>query len=165
MLEPCFGCGALVSKTEGPVHRYLGASPGCWATYCELLEKEYGDFRYARMHQLSVEAYCAQHPGSPSPQTIQSVAVHLISLHLQLECGLPPKDMIAARQQAASLGKEGKKNFVWLEPPASPGEVTVLDVYNAQNPTEYVERVREWAESSWEAWSPHHETVRRWAAP
>ncbi len=164
MLEPCFGCGALVPRLDGPTHRYLGASPGCWATYGKLLEKEYSDFRYARVHQFSVDAYCTQHPGTPSPQTIQSVAVHLISLHLQLECGLSPEDMIAARQQATSLGKEGKKDFAWLEPPASLGEVTVIYARDAKNSTEYVERVREWAESSWEAWSPYHETVRRWAA-
>ena len=90
-LRPCVGCGALVPEIEGPTHRYLGASPGCWAVYGEVLEKEYGDYlRYAPVHRLTVDAYAAQHPGVPSPQSIQSVAVHLIRLHLVLERGLRP---------------------------------------------------------------------------
>lgn len=86
-LRPCVGCGALVPEIEGPTHRYLGAPPGCWAVYGEVLEKEYGDCsRYALNHRLTVDA--AQHPGVPSPQSIQSVAVHLIRLYL--ERGLRP---------------------------------------------------------------------------
>src|SRR5262245_21594553 len=26
----CVGCGGLVPKMEGPTHRYMEASPGCW---------------------------------------------------------------------------------------------------------------------------------------
>ena len=157
-LRPCVGCGARVPDVEGPTHRYLGASPGCWAIFGEISEREYGDYRYARVHQLTVDAYCVQHPGVPSAQTIQSVAVHLIGLHLQLERRLRPERVMAARQKAATR----KGDFVWLEPPASLGEITVLYVRDAKDPAEHEERVREWARSAWEAWSPHHETVRRW---
>ena len=159
-LRPCVGCGALVPEIEGPTHRYLGASPGCWAVYGEVLEKEYGDYlRYAPVHRLTVDAYAAQHPGVPSPQSIQSVAVHLIRLHLVLERGLRPERANAAMQWTVSRSK----GFVWLDPPESLGEITVLDVRDAKDPDEHIERVREWARSVWEAWAPHHETVRRWA--
>ena len=147
-------------EIEGPTHRYLGASPGCWAVYGEVLEKEYGDYlRYAPVHRLTVDAYAAQHPGVPSPQSIQSVAVHLIRLHLVLERGLRPERANAAMQWTVSRSKR----FVWLDPPVSLGEITILDVRDAKDPDEHIERVREWARLVWEAWAPHHETVRRWA--
>jgi len=149
-------CGALVPDIDGPTHRYIGASPGCWAIFGEVTEREYGDYRYARVHQLTVDAYCVQHPGVPSPQTIQSVGVHLIGLYLQLGRGLRPERVTAARQRVAS----GKRRFVWLEPPASLGEITVSYVRDAQDPAEHEERVREWAISVWEDWAP---TTRRCA--
>ena len=88
-LKACVGCGAMVPDLEGPTHRYIGASPGCWAAYGRLSEKEASDFRFMRYHQLTVDAYCVQHPGEPSPQSIRSVAVHLVGLHLQLERETP----------------------------------------------------------------------------
>ena len=63
----CTGCGALVPDTPGPTHRYIGASPQCWALFGEVLAREYSDFRYASVHQLTVDSYAAQHPGTPSP--------------------------------------------------------------------------------------------------
>jgi hypothetical protein len=42
-----------VPDIKGPTHDYIGASPGCWAIYGELSEKETGDFRIMRYHQLN----------------------------------------------------------------------------------------------------------------
>jgi len=153
----------MVPDINGPTHRYMGASPGCWALYSKLSE-EAGDFRYMRSHQLTVEAYCAQHPGVPSPQAVRSVAVHLVGLHLQLERGLPTQELYVARQRVATLGKQGKLGLRWLDPPASRGAVTVLDTFAAKDPVEHMRRAQGWAESVWEAWTLHHEVVRRWAA-
>ena len=148
---------------DGPVHRYIGASPGCWAAFGELSEKQLGDYRYGRSHQPAVDAYCVQHPGEPSPQAIRSVAVHLISLHVQLERGARPEELYALRQRVVDLAKRGSKRLFWLEPPTSTGKVTVLDVLGAQDPAGHEELVLRWAREAWEAWSPHHETIRRWA--
>ena len=163
-LRACAGCGAMVPDVDGPTHRYIGASPGCWAAYGRLSEREASDFRYMRHHQLTVDAYCAQHPGKPSPPSVQSVAVHLVGLHLQLERETPTKGLYAARQRISSLGKAGKLDLVWLEPPTSVGEITVLHALGACDLDEYAEVVRRWAEGVWEAWGAHHETVRFWAA-
>ena len=122
--------------------------------------REYSDRRYWPVHRLTVDAYAVQHPGKPSPQTIQSVAVHLISLYLVLERDCDPDEATNAMQQATTC----KQRFAWLKPPASLGEGTVVYVRDAKNPAEHKERVREWARSAWEVWSAHHETVRRWAA-
>lgn len=159
---PCPGCGALVPGVDGPTHRYVGASPGCWAAFGEVTGKEYGDLRYARVHGLTVDAYFAQHPGEPTPQAIRSVAVHLVGLFSQMERDLGPEELYEIHKRASSLAKEGRA-FFRLEPPAALGEKTVLYVLEADGPDEHAERVREWSRSVWEAWSPHHETVRRWA--
>jgi hypothetical protein len=160
-LRPCFGCGAPVPDEEGPTHRYLGASPGCWRLYGEVLGREYADYpRFAPVHRLTVDAYAAQHPGTPSPQSVGSVAAHLIRLHLQLERGLPHD---RANDAMLGISSRSKEDFVWLDPPDNLGGVTVLDVVDARDPEEHTERVRGWAASVWEAWAAHHETVRRWA--
>lgn len=164
-LEPdsCPGCGVRLPHTGGPTHRYIGASPGCWAAFGEVSEKEYGDFRYARVHGLTVDAYCAQHPGVLSPQAGRSVAVHLVGLCLQMERDLGPEELYAAHKRVSSLAKERKRGISWLDPPDLLVAHTILYVLDAEGPEEHADRVREWARSVWEAWAPHHETVRRWA--
>src|ERR687896_852498 len=127
ILRPCFGCGALVPEIDGPTHPYIGASPGCWAIYGEVLAKEYA---YPPVHRLTVDAYAAQHPGVPGRRSIQSVAVHLISLYLILERGYEPERATAAIREALESRSE---NFVWLDPPASLGGITVLDVREAED--------------------------------
>ena len=54
--ETCPGCGLLAPRSEGPVHRYMLSSPGCWALYGELLAREYGDVRYMAAHRLTIDA-------------------------------------------------------------------------------------------------------------
>jgi hypothetical protein len=128
--------------------------------YGEILEREYADYeRYFDVHRLTVDAYAAQHPGEPSRRATQSVAVHLIRLHLMLERGLQSEQANAAMQRVSSHGR-----FVWLEPPEAPEWITVLYVRGARDPAEHEARVREWAGSVWEAWREHHETFRRWAS-
>jgi hypothetical protein len=38
--------------------------------------------------------------------------------------------------------------------------LTIADVYGADDPQEHGERVRQWAESVWEAWASHHAWAR-----
>jgi hypothetical protein len=40
--------------------------------------------------------------------------------------------------------------------------VTVLDVQGSQTAMEHKANVRLWARSVWNAWAPHHATVREW---
>jgi hypothetical protein len=100
-LSPCPGCGALFPAHDGPVHRYIGASAGCWALFswsrepegtyvAELIEQSRIPESCASLpahnqalliESLWGDAYGAQHHGSSSPQAVQSVAVHLLNLH------------------------------------------------------------------------------------
>ena len=84
-LERCPDCGAVLPVLDGPTHRYLGASPACWATFSAL--NNAGDPPLAPGHliPLITDAYAVQHPGVPSPQAIQSVAVHLLAMTHDLD--------------------------------------------------------------------------------
>lgn len=155
----CIGCGGLVPRMDGPTHRYLESSPGCWQVYGEVLAREYSDPAFGALHRLTVDSYAVQHPGRPSAQAIQSVCLHLISLCLVLERGLAVG--YATRVMGAAAG--AKERFFWLDPPTSLGAVTVSDVAAVATPPEHEERVRAWAEAAWSAWAAHHSTVRGWA--
>ena len=159
-LERCAGCGALVPRGDGPTHPYIGASPGCWAIYGEVLARDYGEEAAAPVLQLAVDAYAAQHPGTPSRRSTQSVAVHLIILCLAFERGYDPARATEARRRALAH----RQDYVWLDPPASLGPLTILDAHQARDLAEHAARVERWARSVWETWAPHHETVRRWAS-
>jgi hypothetical protein len=154
----CPGCGAIFDDMEGPTHAYMESSPGCWAAFCEVLAREYSNPGLFDVHRLSVDAYAVQHPGKPSRQSIQSVTLHLLRLHLQLERGLRPE-----RANDAMLAlSEHKATFVWLEPPASRGSVTVAEVVPCVEVEAHRAAVSAWARSALSAWSLHRGTLDRW---
>jgi len=136
----------------------MESSPGCWAVFGEVLAVEYSDPSYACAHRLSVDTYAVQHPGRPSPQSVQSVALHLISLCLILEQGLDFGDATDAIRAAA----DAKGRFTWLTPPPLRGALTIADVVGATTGQEHQRRVRAWAASAWSAWAAHHSVVRSW---
>jgi hypothetical protein len=109
------------------------------------------------VHRLTVDTYAVQHPGRPSPQSIQSVAVHLISLCAVLERKLGFEAATSILRAAADTMK-----FEWLEPPPGRGAVTVAEVARAEAFEDHIAAVKSWAAGAWEAWSPHHAQVREW---
>lgn len=58
-LAQCFSCGAEAENLSGATHQYLLSTSGCWAKYGELLAREYSDFSYMAVHNLTVDAYAA----------------------------------------------------------------------------------------------------------
>ena len=155
----CPGCGGLFLDIDGPVHRYMESSPGCWATYGEVSAREYSEPALADVHRLSVDSYAAQHPGRPSPQSMKSVGVHLIRLCLAVERGF---DVRESNRVMVAISKV-KGRFGWLEPPPSLGDLTVAHVASTTDIAAHQTAVHEWSQSVWEAWAPHHATVRGWA--
>ena len=145
---------------DGPTHRYMESSPGCWAAYGEVLTREYSNPDLLDVHRLTVDAYAIQHPGQPSRQSIQSVTGHLVRLMLQLERGIRGE---RANRVMTALMKHDRE-FTWLEPPPSRGRLTVADVLPCVDPVEHRAAVEAWARSALEAWAPHRATMERWAA-
>ncbi|MBV8284954.1 MAG: hypothetical protein JO241_01485 [Candidatus Eremiobacteraeota bacterium] len=138
----------------------MESAPGCWRIYGEVLAREYGDPAYYAHHSLSVDAYAVQHPGRPSRQTIRSVALHLARLYAILECNVPAD---RANDCMKRFAESDPSALHWLEPPANCGDITVVDAAAAAGAAAHAAIVREWAQSAWDAWSPHHAQIRAWA--
>ena len=158
-LEQCMWCGAWLSAIQGPTHPYMESTPGCWAAFGRVLDREYSEPGLLEVHRLTVDAYAVQHPGQPERRSIQSVAVHLVRLCLALEYGLSAERANAAMLHAA----RHRHPYHWLQPPASLGPMTASDIDQAASTEEHRRLVRQWAGQMWNRWSAHHDTVRRWA--
>jgi hypothetical protein len=156
-MAPCPGCGVELDDIEGPTHAYIGSSAACWARFGELLAREYQDPEWFRPHQVTVDAYAAQHPGKPERRSIQSVAMHLMTLGMALERGMDPADAPALHRRMTD-----RPEYVWLEPPPLAGRLNVLDVLQARSPEEHERRVWAWGADVWDAWAPHHAQVWEW---
>jgi hypothetical protein len=154
----CPACKAETAVFDGPVHRYLASSPGCWNAFCEVLNKEYSDFEYGKNHRLTVDAYALQHPGNPSPQTISSVAIHLASLCQILEHGYS----LSAATEFMQAFADHKDAFLWLDPPADLGAINVADVLASDTGLMHLTKVEEWATTTWQAWHAHHQQINSW---
>ena len=104
---------------------------------------------------MCVDAYAAQHPGTPNPQAIQSVAVHLVNCYGYLVRRRP----VGMPQLAGHKG-----TFKWLEPPSFAGARTVLDMPVTGSVDEITVAARAWIESVWAAWFAQHAQIEAWYA-
>ena len=158
-MERC-GCGVETPVVEGPTHKYMLSTAGCWEAYGRLLALEYGDAGRWETHRLAVDAYALQHPGVDGPQARNSVGIHLTRLALIVGRGWSLE-----RANGAMAQITGKKfGFPWLTPPVRGAAVTVLDVLAAETAEEHMELVEAWARAVWMTWTVHHETVKEWLA-
>src|SRR5258706_14712058 len=133
--QPCPGCGAILPAHDGPVHRYMESSPACWAEYGKVLAREYSDPELmAGCHRLTTDTFAVQHPGKPSPQSIQSVAIHLIALHVVLDLGSTHDQARALLSRAAE-----RMTFKWLDRPANLANITAADVARPGANTEHMD--------------------------
>lgn len=162
-LAACPGCAALLPPMDGPTHRYIGASPACWALYSALNAGE-PPLALGPYNGLLVDAYAAQHPGVPSPQAIQSVAVHLLTLYGILVKGMALERALWLRVRPLRAGKSPKHSrFVWLTPPSFVGSLTVADIVQAPTPDERTVVAQRYVEGVWSRWAQEYQTpVAQW---
>lgn len=162
--ERCPGCGAELAKIDGPVHRYIGASPACWAIYTSLVNGGEPPLTPAASNVLLTDAYAAQHPGVPSDQAIQSVAVHLLALYGVLKRGVAPENALWLRQRPLREKRSSKRGrFAWLAPPSFAGSLTVADIVREPMPAGRTEKARAYVEQVWSLWSEQHlQTIASW---
>ena len=134
--------------------RKFHASPECWSVFEEVLAVEFQNaVLFGQAHQLTVDTYAVQHAGGRHPD--KSVCVHLVGLHLVLERNVAPVKVPPLLQRLAK-----RASWPHLDPPEERASLTVRDVALAGSPDAHAQRVREWAEQVWRAWSPHHEAAR-----
>lgn len=137
----------------------MTSSPGCWRGYGELLSLDYATPERMAFHQLVVDAYAAQHPGSGAlPQQVQSVGLHLMTLCLFLEHGTDPalgpelhRRMIR-KPRFSRLSRSGPGASSWQRVAAADATEQARDAAYA------------WARDVWETYRAEQATVRNWLA-
>ena len=166
MTERCVGCGAEVQAIDGPIHRYMTSAPACWQRYGELLNVLYGQPTQQAMLIMCVDTYAVQHPGTPNPQAIQSVGVHLLNLYDYLvRCrpiSIPQKTI--SENAFHSIAPPSSRVSYWLEPPSFASTLNVFDMPISGPSDAIATSARAWAESVWAAWNAHHEQIAEWYA-
>jgi hypothetical protein len=162
--ETCPDCRVVLPKFDGPVHRYLGASPSCWAMYSALGAGE-PPIAPGPFNALLVDAYTTQHPGVPSNQAIQSVAVHLLTLYGIFERGVPIERAIWLRTRGLRDGSHHKhERFTWLTPPSFADSLKIADIVAASTPQARTARLSDYVHDVWSVWwsTDHADTIVQW---
>lgn len=162
--ERCPGCRADLPRLDGPTHRYIGASPACWRIFSNLLNAGEPHIAPAPMNAFIGDAYATQHPGTPSDQAIQSVAVHLLTLYGVFARGVEPAGALWVRRRASrekTVPKRGR--FRWLVPPSFEDSLAVSHVVGEPDPVARADKAREYIERTWSLWYAEHErTISAW---
>lgn len=159
-LVPCPGCGLAANDPGTAPPPEHNASSACWARFGSLLARSYADPLYRKVHQTVVDAYVGQHSGGTTRREIQATALCLMTLCLVVEEGLDP----AAGPVLHKMMVVRRPSFHWLQPPLPQQWLTVQDVLTARTPDQHLELVRRWGHQVWDAWAPHHDTIRHWNA-
>jgi hypothetical protein len=116
-----------------------------------------------RLNPLITDAYAVQHPGTPSPQAIQSVAVHLLALYGILDLGLEPNRALDIRVRAIQHGSTPKRDrFHWLNPPTVEYSLTIADVAAGETSRVRTEIAERWIHHVWDKWSTHRSQATSW---
>lgn len=128
----------------------------CKALFHLTLAKEFSDFRYMRIHRLTVDAYSLQHPDIHT-KSAKSFAAHLTGMCCAMEFGNDQRLMRFLR-----LWLNGRKE---LEKPAMLdrlGELTIFHIAGAEDAAEHTRLVSEWAADVWRAYETYHALARDW---
>ncbi|MEW6323448.1 MAG: DUF5946 family protein [Acidobacteriota bacterium] len=163
-LSRCPGCAAELPIVDGPTHRYIGASPACWALFTGLTTGGSPPVAASPLTPLLVDAYAVQHHGRCCPQAIQSVAVHLLTLYGVLDRQIAPSRALWIRMQAVRPGRCPKhERFEWLEPPDFSRGPSVAAVAAGANPEARARLAEQYVRDVWARWArPHRTTVSAW---
>lgn len=147
-VSTCDVCGAAVPE----------GLESCQSVFDEVLAREQSDFRYAKRHRLMVDTYALQHPEAYM-QSGKSFVAHLTGVCAALE-----RDDAPATNRAVQQWLNGPRI---IKRPSDPpmlqrGALTITYLRGATTPEDHLQRVLEWARSTWQAWSAHHDLARQW---
>jgi hypothetical protein len=144
--DACEDCGAAVA----------GGKAGCLKLFEEILAREFSDYRYGRIHRLTVDSYSLQHPDKYM-RSGKSFAAHLTGMCAALEY----EDAPALNQLVQKWLSTNPQIVKPVQLPAQRGNLTIAYVHSASDADEHIKRVREWAQDVWEEWAEHHDLARQ----
>jgi hypothetical protein len=111
-----------------------------------------GDSKF--IHQYIVDAYAAQHPAEGSK--LIRVYFALAGLYLHIEKGFTGRQVQLAHMQMA---KSGRKTWPTFVPPATLGDMTVIDVLKCPEGPIRDDAITQWSKSVWKAWHEQHQSI------
>lgn len=144
--DVCGDCGAVVAQGK----------TGCLKLFEEVIAREFSDYRYGRVHRLTVDAYSLQHPDRYM-RSGKSFAAHLSGIYAALEA----EDTAAVNQTVRKWLNTNPKIEKPARPPEQKGKLTIAFINSATNAADHGERVRKWAQEVWSAWSEQHALVKQ----
>jgi hypothetical protein len=144
--DVCEDCGAVVAEGKA----------GCLKLFEEILAREFSDYRYGKIHRLTVDAYSLQHP-DPYMRSGKSFAAHLTGIYAALEA----EDALAVNQTVQKWLSTNPKIDKPAQLPQQRGNLTIAFIHSAVDADEHSKRVREWAQEVWSAWSEHHALAKQ----
>jgi hypothetical protein len=144
--DVCEDCGAAVAQGKA----------GCLSLFEEILAREFSDYRYGKIHRLTVDAYSLQHPDAYM-RSGKSFAAHLTGMCAALEY----EDALAINHTVQKWLSTNPTIEKPAQIPAQRGKLTITYLHSAGDAEEHTSRVREWARDVWGAWSAHHQLARR----
>jgi hypothetical protein len=142
----CEDCGAVVAEGKS----------GCLKFFEEILAKGFSDYRYGKIHRLTVDAYSLQHPDKYM-RSGKSFAAHLTAICAALEY----EDALAINQLMQKWLSTNPKIEKPVRIPEQRGNLNIIYIHGASDADEHIKRVRDWAQSVWGAWSEHHALARQ----
>ena len=144
--DTCEDCGADVPNGKS----------GCLELFEEILAREFSDYRYGKIHRLTVDTYSLQHPDRYM-RSGKSFAAHLTGMCAALEY----ENTFALNQVVQRWLSTNPQINKPARIPEDRGNLTITYIHSASDTDEHVKRVREWAQSVWPAWSQHHDLARQ----
>lgn len=142
----CKDCGAIAAEGKA----------GCLKLFEEVIAREFSDYRYGKIHRLTVDAYSLQHPARYM-RSGKSFAAHLTGIYTTLEA----EDALAVNKTMRKWLNSNPKIEKPARLPERRGNLTITFIYSAACADEHNKRVREWAQEVWSAWSEHHALAKQ----
>ncbi len=142
----CSGCGLVAP----------GGETGCRRLYERVLMHEASDRTLVRVHRLTVDTYCLQHPQRYC-RSGKSLAAHLCGL-----CWVFEYDSDPAIDSAIRRWLDRGQLIERPDIPSFRGTLTVAHVDGSANVAARILAVRQWARSTWRAWESLHPLARQW---
>lgn len=140
----------------------MNASAECWEIHGEVAGYELTIPELGALHQLTVDAYGAQHARQPDRSIRLSFS--LVGLHLALDLGASGREV---RDAHVAMSRR-QSSWPEFRRPSMDGLPTVLDVARAgpraNSPAGHRQAVQAWAAAVWAAWSGQHGLVAALAA-